>query len=1192
MIQKSHSSGGLPMSVPSSDEVIQLAGDLLKSSRSFETAAERSRSAMMARMMGDPNGKQFTMALADQVLRIPDPKRASSRLRSLIGQFGLPKYLPLLDRLAIRLGNWSASILPGSVMPLVTDRIRKNSQHVIVSSQPDLLASYLQSRKNDGVRVNYHQLGEAVLGEREAARRFQESIDRLQQPEIDYVSVKLSAIASQISLTGYLATLESLRDRLREIYRTAIKFPAANGLPKFVNLDMEEYRDLALTVDVFRSVLDEPEFEALEAGMVLQAYLPDSYQYQQSLTAWAIKRHARSGGRIKVRLVKGANLAMEKVDASVHGWSQTPYDSKTESDANFKRMLDFATRPEHAAVVRVGVASHNLFDIALALLLRQRRGVEEHVEFEMLEGMANAQAMEVQKRSGGMLMYSPVVADEEFEAAVAYLVRRLDENTDEGSFLGAMFSLQEGSGEWKRQAAAFSAAMELAHSDNLSDRPRRVQNRLTETPVPCDVDDPFTNEPDTDFSLPANRQWASEILEQWREKTIEDVPLCVAGKIESRSPVGQASDPSRPGVVAYRFAQAISGDVENALASAVEAQSAWESSGFDERGNVLRQVAATIAQRRGDLIGTMVLDAGKAITEADGEISEAIDFANYYARGCPEGSHVGICSIPMGVVVVTPPWNFPFAIPVGGVLAALAAGNAVIFKPASETVLTGWVAVNCLWDAGVPKEVLQFLPMEDGPVGQQLISDSRTAAVILTGSTQTAQLFQSWRPDLKLFAETSGKNAMVITATADTDLAIKDLVQGAFGHAGQKCSATSLALVEASVYDSPKFQQQLLDAASSLKVGSAWDPSAKVTPVIRDPDPNLRRGLTQLDEGESWLLEPKMVDENPCLWSPGIRLGVQPRSWYHANECFGPVLGVIRVADLDEAIAIQNSSRFGLTGGIHSLDPEEIERWREEVEVGNAYINRGTTGAIVQRQPFGGWKDSSVGPGVKAGGPNYVAAFREWSSDDTCSPASVVASPNKTTVALIESFKKHVSPEFHEPLAASIISYSYWWQHEFSVEHDPSQLHGQTNHFCYRPQPQHVLRIFQASQLKSVDMLAIARVLAACQLTNCPLFISVDDSCESISEMLTEINWAMAAEVRVESKEAFVAWLGAQNHGTLRIMGDYQPDQFAPSVIGNVFVVSPVVLPNGRIELLNYVREQSISETVHRYGNLTRAMPE
>ena len=358
--------------------------------------------------------------------------------------------------------------------------------------------------------------------------------------------------------------------------------------------------------------------------------------------------------------------------------------------------------------------------------------------------------------------------------------------------------------------------------------------------------------------------------------------------------------------------------------------------------------------------------------------------------------------------------------------------------------------------------------------------------------------------------------------------------------------------------------------------------------MIREPDPNLRRGLTQLDEGESWLLEPKMVDDNPCLWSPGIRLGVQPGSWYHTNECFGPVLGLIRVSNLDEAIEIQNSSRFGLTGGIHSLDPDEIERWREEVEVGNAYINRGTTGAIVQRQPFGGWKDSSVGPGVKAGGPNYVAAFREWTDDESAALDSTDPA-NQTAEALIASLSKHVPPEFHSSLAHSVASYAHWWQREFSVPHDPSQLHGQKNVFCYRPQPQHVLRFEQVDRLQPEHLSAVARVVAACQLTNCPLFISSTVRHQEIEALLTEVSWAISAEVRAESTEAFIEWLKTLNHGTLRVVGKHQAEQFSPSAIGNIFIVSPRVLSNGRIELMNYLREQSISETVHRYGNITKS---
>ena len=264
---------------------------------------------------------------------------------------------------------------------------------------------------------------------------------------------------------------------------------------------------------------------------------------------------------------------------------------------------------------------------------------------------------------------------------------------------------------------------------------------------------------------------------------------------------------------------------------------------------------------------------------------------------------------------------------------------------------------------------------------------------------------------------------------------------------------------------------------------------------------------------------------------------------------------MIRVADLDEAIAVQNSSRLGLTGGIHSLDPAEIAHWRESVEVGNAYINRSTTGAIVQRQPFGGWKDSSVGPGVKAGGTELRRGVPRLVQRRIGRSHRIrrTRSLDNTTGALIKSLQKHVASDLHAILTESITSYSHWWQHEFSVEHDPSNLHGETNDFCYRPQPQHVLRISAGSQLTPEDFLAIARVLAACQITNCPLFISLDQSVEAIEAMLAEVSWAMAVQVRTESTEGFVKFLQSLNHGTLRILGDYQLEQFAPSVIGKHF---------------------------------------
>ncbi len=1162
---------------------VELAAEILKASRENESADEKSRSAMMARMMNDPPGKKFTIAMADQVLRMERPGRAARRMSSLIDEYGVPKYFGSLDRMALSLGTKMASWLPKRIMPFVKSKVRKDSAHVIISAEDKEFAAYLAERKKARIRVNFNQLGEAVLGDREADRRLRDNIKRLTDPGVDYISVKLSSIVSQISLTGYQQTIEDIKPRLRELYRAAIKGGGPEGA-KFVNLDMEEYRDLHLTVDVFMAVLGESEFDQFEAGIVLQAYLPDSFEVFMSLSEWAAERYDRTGGTgIKIRIVKGANLAMESVEASIRDWPQAPYHTKLDVDANYKRMLRFATRPEVAAVVRIGVGSHNLFDIAYALLLREKRNVLDRIEFEMLEGMSNAQSLEVQKRSGGMLVYAPVVLDAEFESAVAYLVRRLDENTAPGSFLGALFALQEGTPEWDEQVDAFLKACERSHDPGLLSGPHRVQNRIAESPILADASAPFHNAPDTDFAIPVNREWCANIHREWEDKTPDSIPLQINGEFigleeGSEKMSGKAADPSRPGHLAYRYAKADAGDIELALGSAVAAQRRWQALSVADRALLLRQVAVEFSRGRGESIGAMMLDAGKAVSEGDVEVSEAVDFANYYARVAEAvGWNDGTVPKPLGVVVITPPWNFPYAIPAGGILAALMAGNSVILKPAPESVLTSWILVQQMWRAGIPKDVLQFVPANDDETGKQLIVDPRTAAVILTGSFFTARMFQSWRPELRLYAETSGKNSMIISAAADLDLAVKDLVRGAFGHAGQKCSATSLGVVEAEVYDNPKFMNQLKDAAQSLKVGGSWNLSAVVTPVIREPDEFLKRGLTVLEPGESWLLQPNVVDNNPCLWSPGIRIGVKPGSWYHRTECFGPVLGLIRAENLDDAIRIQNDNQFGLTGGIHSLDPQEVEVWRRKVEVGNAYVNRTTTGAIVQRQPFGGWKDSCVGPGPKAGGPNYVSAFSSWEEQEL--PKLTEPAPNGIA-SQVAKLLEIVDSSERERVERAAGSYVYWWNKEFSSSHDPSQIHGETNDFRYRPRPFHLVRMRRSATQRekgSIAMLAIA-----CQITGCTLQVSQEDSFDWVESL----GGVSAAQVFTESHAELLGRLSKNKGGSLRIIGDYDPGDFAPAEIGGNPIVDAHVVANGRIELLHLLKEQSITETVHRYGNI------
>jgi len=1141
---------------------VELAESLLREARAGQTAEERARAERLARLMEDPRGKELTIALTDQCFRSRRPARIADQLHYLLERYGAPRFMEWWERIGLTLGAVMGHYLPSLVVPPIVARLRHETESLILPGEDADLRSYLAERRADGIRLNLNQLGEAILGEEEAARRLEAYLALLARDDVEYISVKVSSVSSQLELSAFRDTVEVVKDRLRALYRQALahhyQHPDGRVTSKFVNLDMEEYRDLDLTVTAFQEVLGEDEFMALPAGIVLQAYLPESHRVQRALVAWAVARRARGGAPIKLRVVKGANLAMERIEADLHGWPQAPFTRKVEVDANFKRMIEYGCRPEHARAVHLGIASHNLFDVAHGLVLREELGVEEWVEFEMLEGMANHQARVVQARAGGLLLYAPVVRAEDFHSAIAYLVRRLDENTAPDNFLRHVFGLEPGSPDWDLERDRFLGAFDLV--DGLPDAPRRTQDRGAEVvskPAAGDLSAPFVNEPDTDWAVAANREWIERIRAEWRERPVEPVPLQIGGELVVGAARVDARDRSHPGRVAYRHALADRAQVGQALDAARAAQPAWGGRPAAERRRLLDAAGAALARRRGDLVGAMIVDGAKTAPEADPEVSEAVDFARYYARALGAGDVMDGCRLePLGVVVVAPPWNFPLSIPAGGVLAALAAGNAVLLKPALEAVLVGWHLANALWEAGIPREVLQFVPCLDDEVGRALITDPRVDAVILTGSVETARRFLEWRPELRLFAETSGKNAIIVTALADRDQAVRDLVRSAFGHNGQKCSAASLAICLAEVYDDPAFRRQLRDAAASLAVGSAWEPASRVTPLTQSPGPALRRALTTLDPGEEWLLEPRSPSREAPLWSPGIKLGVRRGSFLHRTECFGPVLGLMRAADLDEAIELANDQPFGLTSGIESLDDREVARWLDRLEAGNLYVNRAITGAIVGRQSFGGWKASSVGPGAKAGGPNYV-------------------------LQLCRAHRE--TPPGEEPataLRAAADSYERAWQEHFSVPHEPIRLLGERNVFRYRPCHRVLVRGEAATP---AGRLALDQVLLAARTCGTPLTVSL-----SAGEPGA---WPAAAglvEVVAEPEAALSARLAAAGVERLRALEPVSRELRAAAHAARLVVLDGPVLPAGRLELRCYVREQTVSRVVHRYGAVMR----
>ncbi|MDQ4501488.1 proline dehydrogenase family protein [Sinomonas sp. ASV322] len=1138
--------------------------------------------AQLAEVLKDPNGLEFTVGFVDGVVRPEDLGVAARNLRDLAPK--APAFLPWPLKRAIQLGGSLAPVAPGVVVPIARRVLREMVGHLIVDASDAKLGPAIKKIRKPGIRLNMNLLGEAILGQGEAARRLEGTRRLLERDDVDYVSIKVSATVAPHNHWAFDEAVADIVDSLAPLYRLAAE-STKERKPKFINLDMEEYKDLGLTIEVFTRLLDREEFRGLEAGIVLQAYLPDALGAMIRLQEWAARRVAAGGAPIKVRVVKGANLPMEHVDAEIHGWPAATWGSKRESDTSYKAVLDYALHSERLANVRIGVAGHNLFDVALAWLLAKARGVDTGVragsgliEFEMLLGMASGQAQAVLADVGHLLLYTPVVHPGEFDVAIAYLIRRLEEGASQDNFMSAVFELDGNEVLFEREKKRFLASLDaLGHAPfgRAVPAPHRIQDRRHETydgaassrAHGASANAPaFANTPDTDPDLPGNRAWGRAILSRAEHSRLGDETVA-------------------------RHTLGTDGELDAVVHSAVAAGEAWGALSGAERAAILDEAGRSLERRRAELLEVMAGECGKTLDQGDPEVSEAVDFAHYYASLARELDAVdGARFLPSKLTVVTPPWNFPVAIPAGSTLAALAAGSAVVIKPAKQARRSGAVMVEAIWDAldsaGVSRDVLQYVQLEDRALGQRLVAHPDVDRVILTGGYETAQLFRSFRKDLPLLAETSGKNAIIVTPSADLDLAAKDVAYSAFGHAGQKCSAASLVVLVGSVAKSKRFRNQLIDAVQSLHVGYPWDARSQMGPVIEPPGEKLRRGLTQLGEGEHWVLEPRQLDDSGKLWSPGIRAGVRPGSEYHRVEYFGPVLGVMTAATLEEAVALVNAIDYGLTSGLHSLDGAEIDCWTSTIQAGNLYVNRGITGAIVRRQPFGGWKRSAIGAGTKAGGPNYLVGLGSWVDAPVSRPQADddgATHPSGPAAELFAAVGDALSPEDSAWLAAALGSDAVAWSSEFGIAKDVSGLSCERNVFRYRAVPV-TIRFEGATSGHGVAELV--RVAAAGLLAGSPLTVS---SAVDLPGRAAEVLRRHGATLAVENDAEWLRRAVGLGSGRIRLVSGLGTAavELAEAVDGtpDVAVYSHPVVGAGRVELLPFLHEQAVSLTAHRFGN-------
>ncbi len=908
----------------------ELAQRLMQRAAELETPAERRDRRRLARVLAEPGGIAFVAHLIDRSARPREPRRLVTLVAPMLAT--RPRALGVVREALLDAWSRLAPLAPALAVPAFRAALTSEIHHYLIDGAPRALDRYLARRRLHGVRVNLNWTGEAILSHAEAEAWLTRCEAALGSTSVDAISVKVSALCPRTHPLAAENLVPRVVAALTRLYRAA-------GASKLVSLDMESWSDLELTLAAFRAALGEPEFHDRTHGLALQAYLPESSAVQRELTRWALARVAAGGAPIRVRLVKGANLGVERFESRLRGLAPRTWPSKAETDAHFKRMLAFALEPEHAAAVRLGVGSHNVFDVALALTLARERGTTHALTIEMLHGMAEPLLRTVAEVAPEVLVYAPASRSSELLGAVAYLVRRFDENAAPEHFLRHLLTMRVGDDEWHAEAARFHAACVAASTGESSIVHARTPVLGEHTPASGHA--PFVNAPESDWTDGPTRTAAAAAVAAW--------------------PTQRPAHPERVS----------SGAVARTAERAAADPSGWATRSLAERRSVLLAAADELARRRFELMAAMAHETSKTLAESDPEIAEAIDYAAYYARSLDVlASDPRLSLAPRGVVAVISPWNFPLAIPLGGALAALIGGNRVLLKPSPLAETVAALGAEALWAAGVPRDALALVPCDDD-AARQLVEDRALGALVFTGSTATARRLLAARPDLPIFAESGGKNGIIVTAAADRDRAIADIVRSAFSHGGQKGSAASLVVAEAEVFDDPGFRARLVDAAATLRLGRATDSATELAPLVTEPGAVLSGLLRALPRGERWALEPRKIGERH--YSPGIVWDVQEGSPCHREELFGPVVCVMRARDLDEAIHLVNASGYGLTSALESLDELEWRHWLERIHAGNLYVNRPLVGAIVDRQPFGGWRRSGFGPGAKTGGPGYAA---------------------------------------------------------------------------------------------------------------------------------------------------------------------------------------------------------------------------
>jgi RHH-type proline utilization regulon transcriptional repressor/proline dehydrogenase/delta 1-pyrroline-5-carboxylate dehydrogenase len=887
--------------------------------------------------------------------------------------------LPRAARLALEVSQ-PESVLGRALAMTARRNALRMAQRFIAGTEVDEVVQTVGRLRKRGFAFTLDLLGEAIISEDEAdayqqaylklmsgltsaindwPENFQIDCDNIGPIPRVNLSLKLSALDSQFNPVDPEGTAATVKARLRPLFR------AARECGAYIHIDMEHYAFKDLTLEIFKDVLVEKEFrDFADVGIVIQAYLPEAGRDLAGLLEWVKKR----GTSVWVRLVKGAYWDFETVVARARNWPIPVFQRKWQSDDNYEQQTRFLM--ENHTWLRPAFGSHNLRSLAHAVAWARRLAVPVGAfEIQMLYGMGAEQAQLFAELGHRVRIYTPFG---ELIPGMAYLVRRLLENTSNDSFLRASFA-------------------EHVSIEELLMKPS--SHAATQPPPAFETQgEQFRNEPHTDFSRAENQKAMQEALEYVGGDLGNEYPLVIGGKrVETKQTI-VSRDPSRRRQTVGKVASASAEQAAAALVAARRAFPEWSRTEVQFRAEYIELAAAKMREKRFELAAWEVFECGKPWAEADADVAEAIDFCMYYARHMRALAPPRQCDLPgeensyfyrpRGVAVVIAPWNFPLAILTGMTVAALVTGNTVVMKPAEQSPVIAAKLQEVFEDVGIPDGVVNYLPGIGEEIGPELVGSPEVDLIAFTGSlpvglriNERAAHTDSRQESVKrVIAEMGGKNAIIVDDDANLDEAVLGVVQSAFGYAGQKCSACSRAIVLAAAYD--EFVKRLVKATKSLKIGPAEEPGTFVGPVIDDEAQKRILNYIEIGKNEAKLAlacDAGELAQSGFFVGPHIFVDVAPEARIAQEEIFGPVLAVIKARDFSEALDFANGTKFALTGGVFSRSPGNLKRARAEFDVGNLYLNRGITGALVERQPFGGYKMSGIGS--KAGGPDYLLQF-------------------------------------------------------------------------------------------------------------------------------------------------------------------------------------------------------------------------